>query len=69
MSESDQQRAFEFSYRGQAARASGAAGAGLGLALSRELLEANGGRILLSSEPGRGSDVTVLLPVSGEARS
>ena len=69
MSESDRQRAFEFSYRGQAARASEVNGSGLGLALSRELLEANGGRILLSSEPGRGSDVTVLLPVAAEARS
>ena len=68
MSEGDQQRAFEFSYRGQAARASGAAGSGLGLALSRELMEANGGRILISSEPGRGSDVTVVLPVSAEGR-
>ena len=69
MSESDRQRAFEFSYRGQTARASGTAGSGLGLALSRELLEANGGRILLSSEPGRGSEVTVLLPVAAEVRS
>jgi len=69
MSESERQRAFDFSYRGQAARASGAPGSGLGLAMSRELLEANGGRILLSSEPGRGSDVTVLLPVVAEARS
>jgi signal transduction histidine kinase len=69
MSETDQQRAFDFAYRGQAARASGAAGSGLGLALSRELLEANGGRILLSSEPGRGSDVTVLLPMAAEGRS
>ena len=68
MSETDRQRAFDFSYRGQAARAAGAAGSGLGLALSRELLEANGGRILLSSEPGRGSDVTVLLPVAAEGR-
>jgi signal transduction histidine kinase len=69
MTERDRQRAFDFSYRGEAARASGAAGSGLGLALSRELLEANGGRIQLSSEPGRGSDVTVVLPVAGEARS
>jgi signal transduction histidine kinase len=69
MSETDRQRAFDFSYRGQAARASGMTGAGLGLALSRELLEANGGRIQLSSEPGRGSDVTVLLPVAAEGRS
>jgi two-component system sensor histidine kinase BaeS len=69
MSEMDRQRAFDFSYRGQAARASGTPGSGLGLALSRELLEANGGRIVLSSEAGRGSEVTVLLPVAGEGRS
>jgi signal transduction histidine kinase len=69
MSEIDRQRAFDFSYRSPAARASGAAGSGLGLSLSRELLEANGGRIVLSSEPGRGSDVTVLLPVAPEGRS
>jgi signal transduction histidine kinase len=69
MSDSDRQRAFDFSYRGQTARASGVNGSGLGLALSRELLEANGGRILLSSEPGRGSDVTVVLPVAAEARA
>ena len=69
MSEADRQRAFDFSYRGQAARASGTGGSGLGLALSRELLEANGGRIVLSSEPGRGSEVTVLLPVAAEGRS
>ena len=69
MSESDRQRAFDFSFRGQTARASGVNGSGLGLALSRELVEANGGRILLSSEPGRGSDVTVVLPVAAEARA
>jgi len=69
MSEMDRQRAFDFAYRGQAARASGAAGSGLGLALSREILEANGGRIVLSSEPGRGSEVTVLMPVAGQGRS
>jgi signal transduction histidine kinase len=69
MSEGERQRAFDFSYRGPAARASGAPGSGLGLALTREMLEANGGRILLASEPGRGSDVTVLLPLAAEGRS
>ncbi len=68
MSAGEQQRAFEFAFRGQAARASGAAGSGVGLGLTRDLLEPQGGRISLASEPGRGSEVTILLPVAREAR-
>jgi signal transduction histidine kinase len=68
MSAGEQQRAFEFTFRGQAARASGAAGSGVGLGLTRDLLEPHGGRISLASEPGRGSEVTILLPVAREAR-
>jgi signal transduction histidine kinase len=68
MSAGEQQRAFQLSFRGQAARASGAVGSGVGLGLSRDLLEPQGGRISLASEPGRGSEVTILLPVAGEAR-
>jgi len=69
MSAGEQQRAFELSFRGQAARASGAAGSGVGLGLTRDLLEPQGGQISLASEPGRGSEVTILLPVVREARS
>ena len=68
MSAGEQQRAFEFSFRGQSARASGVAGSGVGLGLTRDLLEPQGGRISLASEPGRGSEVTILLPVAREAR-
>jgi signal transduction histidine kinase len=39
-------------------------GIGLGLALSRNLVEANGGRIQVESEEGKGSAFTVLLPTS-----
>ena len=38
-------------------------GAGTGLALARGLVELHGGRISLSSEPGRGSTFTVRLPL------
>jgi signal transduction histidine kinase len=69
MSKGEQQRAFEFHFRGQAARASGVAGSGVGLGLTRDLLQPQGGRISLASKTGRGSEVTILLPVAREARS
>lgn len=63
MTAEEQQRAFEYSYRGAGAAASGAEGRGLGLSLSRELLEANGGKISLLSEPGHGLEVTIMFPI------
>ena len=63
MTRKEQKRAFEYAFRGEAARASGAEGRGLGLALVRELLEAQGGKISLLSEPGHGLEVTILFPL------
>ncbi len=62
MSADDRARAFDFAFRGSGAVASGTRGKGLGLALTKEILEANGGKISLSSEAGFGSEVTILLP-------
>lgn len=42
-----------------------AGGSGLGLPTARRLIEAHGGRIDVWSEPGKGSDFTVVLPVAG----
>ena len=61
MTPEERARAFEYSFRGPAAR--GVEGRGLGLGVSRELVEQSGGTITLSSEQGRGSDVTVRLPL------
>lgn len=59
------ERAFEEFY--QAAPSSTPGGTGLGLAITRQFCEHLGGTIALESAPGRGTTVTVLLPVEARA--
>ncbi|MCX7609468.1 MAG: response regulator [Anaerolineales bacterium] len=41
-------------------------GIGLGLAVTRKLIEANGGRIQVESTPGRGTTFNIMLPIATE---
>jgi heavy metal sensor kinase len=55
-------RLFERFYRADASRSHQTGGAGLGLAIARWAVEANGGRIELDSKPWLGSAFRVVLP-------
>ena len=66
----EQARVFEPFYRAGAAVAAQIHGAGLGLSLVQRIVEAHGGRVSLTSAPGKGSAFTVHLPAAsgvGEA--
>jgi signal transduction histidine kinase len=53
---------FESFYRGEKSRSRSTGGAGLGLAISRGIVQAHGGEINVESETGRGSQFTFSLP-------
>lgn len=65
---SEQTKVFDKFYR-VAGTARTAAGTGMGLAIVKGLVEANGGHILLESTPGQGSTFTVVLPLAHVASS
>jgi two-component system sensor histidine kinase ResE len=60
MTPEERERAFEWAFRGTGAV--GTPGKGIGLAVTKQILESNGGKISLTSERGFGSEVMILLP-------
>jgi len=59
----DQGRIFERFYRGEDPLVLATAGTGLGLSLSKTIIEMHHGRIWFSSQPGNGSTFSFMLPV------
>jgi len=55
---------FEPFFRGDRVRSSQTHGSGLGLSLTKQIIEAVGGKITVLSEPGRGSAFTLHLPIA-----
>ncbi len=64
---SELQRIFEPFYRSPAVTAAQIHGSGLGLPLARSIATAMGGRIVVASEPGKGSVFTLYLRAVGPA--
>jgi signal transduction histidine kinase len=67
----DQERLFEQFFVAGRDRRGATAGVGLGLPITRQIVEAHGGRIEVSSRVGRGSTFTIVVPAAGpdEVRS
>jgi signal transduction histidine kinase len=57
---------FDRFYRADRSRTRGSGGAGLGLAIAKQIVVAHGGAIWAESEVGKGTTISVALPVAAE---
>ncbi|MCB0080958.1 MAG: HAMP domain-containing histidine kinase [Caldilineaceae bacterium] len=62
ISQADLPHIFEQFYRGEKSRSRATGGAGLGLAITKSFVEAHGGDIGVTSNPGQGTEFTFVLP-------
>ena len=63
IAESEWERIFEKFYRVSTGLVHDTKGSGLGLTLTKHVVEAHGGRIYVDSRPGHGSRFTISVPV------
>jgi signal transduction histidine kinase/tetratricopeptide (TPR) repeat protein len=63
ISKQDQKKIYKKFYRTDEARESNIKGSGIGLTLVAHIIKAHGGEVLLESDVGKGTKVTVRLPV------
>ncbi len=56
-------RIYQNFFRIDSTQAEATRGSGLGLAITKDLIEQNGGEILIKSEPGKGSDFYFTIPI------
>jgi two-component system heavy metal sensor histidine kinase CusS len=57
-------RVFDRFFRVDSSRSQGSGGTGLGLAIVQSIAQLHGGNVSISSQPGRGTTVTLHMPVS-----
>jgi len=63
ISENEQRKIFEKFYRGKQASSISPTGTGLGLTLVKHIMAAHGGDVVVQSRPGKGSIVSLILPI------
>jgi CheY-like chemotaxis protein len=68
ISETDQEKLFSRFFRAESALLSGAGGAGLGLHITRSLVDLHGGNIWVESTPEQGSTFSFSLPLAESAQ-
>jgi signal transduction histidine kinase len=69
ISEEETSRVFTRFFRSQAARQAAIPGVGLGLSITKTIVERHGGEISCDSKPGAGTTFTLTLPAEGAAES
>jgi two-component system OmpR family sensor kinase/two-component system sensor histidine kinase BaeS len=65
----DLPKVFDRFWRSDRSRTRGSGGAGLGLAIVRQIVEAHDGSVSVVSEPGQGAQFRVLLPVTSSDKA